>query len=258
MYELGTKKSTIRTIFEFGRKRAAEVGEENIYDFSLGNPNVPSPEYIKQAIIDIVSEMEPTAIHSYTIAPGAPEVRETLAKSLNERFGTKLAGKNLFMTAGAAAAITITFKALAEGGDEFLTFAPFFPEYRCFVESTGARLVVTPARTEDFQIDFEAFEKLLNAKTIPVVWFTLLRRFRSLRMFFVQRRRSTVTRFSLSPMSRIVRSHMTGLRFLILQSIMTILLYAIPIANPSLFLVSVSDISWCRMKLLISDRSTER
>lgn len=169
MYELGTKKSTIRTIFEFGRKRAAEVGEENIYDFSLGNPNVPSPEYIKQAIIDIVSEMEPTAIHSYTIAPGAPEVRETLAKSLNERFGTKLAGKNLFMTAGAAAAITITFKALAEGGDEFLTFAPFFPEYRCFVESTGARLVVTPARTEDFQIDFEAFEKLLNAKTKAVI-----------------------------------------------------------------------------------------
>ena len=155
MYELGTKKSTIRTIFEYGRKRAQEVGEENVYDFSIGNPNVPSPEFIKQALIDILNEMEPTAVHGYTVAPGNPEVRETLAKSINKRFGTSFTGKNLFMTAGAAAAITITFKALSEPGDEFLTFAPFFPEYRCFVESTGAKLVVVPARTEDFQIDFD-------------------------------------------------------------------------------------------------------
>ena len=169
MYELGTKKSTIRTIFEYGRKRAAEVGEENIYDFSLGNPNVPSPEFIKKAIIDIVSGTDPVAVHGYTIAPGNAEVRELLAKSINDKQGTSFSGKNLFMTSGAAAAITITFKALSEPGDEFLTFAPFFPEYRCFVESTGAKLVVTPARTEDFQIDFDAFEKLLNSKTKAVI-----------------------------------------------------------------------------------------
>ena len=169
MYELGTKKSTIRTIFEYGRKRAQEVGEENVYDFSIGNPNVPSPEFIKQALIDILNEMEPTAVHGYTVAPGNPEVRETLAKSINKRFGTSLTGKNLFMTAGAAAAITITFKALSEPGDEFLTFAPFFPEYRCFVESTGAKLVVVPARTEDFQIDFDSFEKLLSPCTKAVI-----------------------------------------------------------------------------------------
>ncbi|WP_462332996.1 pyridoxal phosphate-dependent aminotransferase [Schwartzia sp. (in: firmicutes)] len=169
MYELGTKKSTIRTIFEYGRKRAAEVGEENIYDFSLGNPNVPSPEFIKKAIIDIVNETDPVAVHGYTIAPGNAEVREVLAKSINDRQGTSFSGKNLFMTSGAAAAITITFKALSEPGDEFLTFAPFFPEYRCFVESTGAKLVVTPARTEDFQIDFGAFEKLINPKTKAVI-----------------------------------------------------------------------------------------
>ena len=84
MYELGTKKSTIRTIFEFGRKRAAEVGEENVFDFSLGNPNVPTPEFVKQAVLDILGEMEPSAIHGYTIAPGNPEVREVLAKSINE------------------------------------------------------------------------------------------------------------------------------------------------------------------------------
>lgn len=169
MYELGTKKSTIRTIFEYGRKRAQEVGEENVYDFSIGNPNVPSPEFIKQALIDILNEMEPTAVHGYTVAPGNPEVRETLAKSINKRFGTSFTGKNLFMTAGAAAAITITFKALSEPGDEFLTFAPFFPEYRCFVESTGAKLVVVPARTEDFQIDFDSFEKLLSPCTKAVI-----------------------------------------------------------------------------------------
>lgn len=169
MYELGTKKSTIRTIFEYGRKRAQEVGEENVYDFSIGNPNVPSPEFIKQALIDILNEMEPTAVHGYTVAPGNPEVRETLGKSINKRFGTSFTGKNLFMTAGAAAAITITFKALSEPGDEFLTFAPFFPEYRCFVESTGAKLVVVPARTEDFQIDFDSFEKLLSPCTKAVI-----------------------------------------------------------------------------------------
>ena len=169
MYELGTKKSTIRTIFEYGRKRAQEVGEENVYDFSIGNPNVPSPEFIKQALIDILNEMEPTAVHGYTVAPGNPEVRETLAKSINKHFGTSFTGKNLFMTAGAAAAITITFKALSEPGDEFLTFAPFFPEYRCFVESTGAKLVVVPARTEDFQIDFDSFEKLLSPCTKAVI-----------------------------------------------------------------------------------------
>ena len=151
MYELGTKKSTIRTIFEYGRRRAAEVGEENIYDFSLGNPNVPSPECIRQAITDILAEMDPCAVHGYTIAPGDPGVRETLAKSINRRFGTRFAGKNLFMTAGAAAAITITFKALSEPGDEFITFAPFFPEYQCFVESTGAKLVVVPAQTRTFR-----------------------------------------------------------------------------------------------------------
>ncbi len=169
MYELGTKKSTIRTIFEYGRKRAQEVGEENVYDFSIGNPNVPSPEFVKQALIDILSEMEPTAVLGYTVAPGNPEVREILAKSINKRFGTSLTGKNLFMTAGAAAAITITFKALSEPGDEFLTFAPFFPEYRCFVESTGAKLMVVPARTEDFQIDFDSFEKLLSPCTKAVI-----------------------------------------------------------------------------------------
>lgn len=169
MYELGTKKSTIRTIFEFGRKRAAEVGEENIFDFSLGNPNVPTPDFVKQAAIDILNTMEPSAVHGYTVAPGNPAVRETLAKSVNARFDTDFTGKNFFLTAGAAAAITISFKALAQADDEFITFAPFFPEYKAFVESVGAKLLVVPAKVDDWQIDFTAFEKMITNHTKAVI-----------------------------------------------------------------------------------------
>lgn len=169
MYELGTKKSTIRTIFEFGRKRAAEVGEENIFDFSLGNPNVPTPDFVKQAAIDILNTMEPNAVHGYTVAPGNQAVCETLAKSVNERFGTDFTGKNFFLTAGAAAAITISFKALAQADDEFITFAPFFPEYKAFVESVGAKLLVVPAKVDDWQIDFTAFEKMITNHTKAVI-----------------------------------------------------------------------------------------
>ena len=169
MYELGTKKSTIRTIFQFGRKRAAEVGEENIFDFSLGNPNVPTPEFVRDAAIEILQTYEPSAVHGYTVAPGNPNVRETLAASINARFGTNFAGKNLFVTSGAAAAITICFKALAEPEDEFITFAPYFPEYKVFVESVGAKLKVVKPRPEDWQIDFDDFKKLLSDKTKAVI-----------------------------------------------------------------------------------------
>ena len=169
MYELGTKKSTIRTIFEFGRKRAAEVGEENIFDFSLGNPNVPTPDFVRDAAIEILQNYEPSAVHGYTVAPGNPQVRETIAHSINERFNQKFTGKNLFITSGAAAAITICFKALAETGDEFITFAPYFPEYKVFVESVGAELKVVKPRPEDWQIDFDDFEKLLSPKTKAVI-----------------------------------------------------------------------------------------
>ena len=169
MYELGSKKSTIREIFEYGKQRAAIVGEENIYDFSLGNPNVPTPEFVKQAIFDILNEEEPCNVHGYTVAPGDPQVRTTLANSLNERFGTNFGMQNLFITAGAAASITICFKALAEEGDEFITFAPYFPEYKCFVESVGSTLKVVPADIETFQIDFEKFEAMVSEHTKGII-----------------------------------------------------------------------------------------
>lgn len=169
MYVLGTKKSTIRTIFEFGQKRAAEVGAENVFDFSLGNPNVPAPDFIRDAAVDILMHGDPTEVHGYTIAPGKPAVREVLAADLKRRFGMEVTGKNLFMTAGAAASVTITFKALTEPGDEFVTFAPFFPEYRVFVEACGGKLVVVPAKTDDFQIDLTALERALTPQTKAVI-----------------------------------------------------------------------------------------
>ena len=169
MYVLGTKKSTIRTIFEFGQKRAAEVGAENVFDFSLGNPNVPVPDFIRDAAVDILMHGDPTEVHGYTIAPGKPAVREALAADLKHRFGMEVTGKNLFMTAGAAASVTITFKALTEPGDEFVTFAPFFPEYRVFVEACGGKLVVVPAKTDDFQIDLTALERVLTPQTKAVI-----------------------------------------------------------------------------------------
>ena len=169
MYVLGTKKSTIRTIFEFGQKRAAEVGAENVFDFSLGNPNVPAPEFIRDAAVDILMHGDPTEVHGYTIAPGKPAVREVLAADLKRRFGMEVTGKNLFMTAGAAASVTITFKALTEPGDEFVTFAPFFPEYRVFVEACGGKLVVVPAKTDNFQIDLTALERVLTPQTKAVI-----------------------------------------------------------------------------------------
>nr|WP_314806835.1 pyridoxal phosphate-dependent aminotransferase [uncultured Selenomonas sp.] len=169
MYELGTKKSTIRTIFEYGQKRAAEVGAENVFDFSLGNPNVPTPNFIRDAAVDILTHSDPMEVHGYTIAPGKPQVREILAADLKKRFGLEVAGKNLFLTAGAAASVTIVFKALTEAGDEFITIAPFFPEYRVFVEACGGRLVVVPAKTDDFQIDFTALEAAITPHTKAVV-----------------------------------------------------------------------------------------
>lgn len=169
MYELGSKRSVIREIFEYGNQRKKEVGAENVYDFSLGNPSVPAPKAVDQAIREILDTEDPMAIHSYTSAQGSEECREALAKSLNQRFKTHFTADNFYMTVGAAASISICFKALANEGDEFITFAPFFPEYQCFVEAAGGTLVVVPAKEDDFQIDFTQFEKLCNERTKAVI-----------------------------------------------------------------------------------------
>lgn len=168
---LGKKRSTIREIFEYGNARAKVVGRENLFDFSIGNPNVPAPEAVQKTLLSLIEEGDPVALHGYTSAQGAEEVRTQIAASLNRRFGTDYDAGSLYMTVGAAAAISICFRALAcSPEDEFIVFAPYFPEYAVFIGSgAGAKCVVVPARTEDFQIDFDAFARCLSPRTKGVV-----------------------------------------------------------------------------------------
>ena len=169
MYELGSNRSTIRELFEYGNQRAAVVGRENIFDFSIGNPSVPAPDAVRQAILQ-EADADPVALHGYTSAQGAADVRKALADDLNRRFGTAYTGDSLYLTAGAAAALSCAFKALACAGDEFIVFAPYFPEYLMFIEKgAGAKAVVVPPSVEDFQIDFDALAARLTPQTKGVV-----------------------------------------------------------------------------------------
>ena len=168
MYEYGSKSSVIRELFAYGLERKKIVGEDKVYDFSIGNPSIPAPAEVKEALLELLEEPA-EALHGYSPAAGDPEVRKTLADSVNRRFGMRYTADNFYMTVGAAASLSIIVKALTRPGDEYITFAPFFPEYAVWVETADAKLVVTPADTADFQIDFEAFEKLLSPKTKGII-----------------------------------------------------------------------------------------
>ena len=169
MQELGSKRSTIRELFEYGNQRAAVVGRENVFDFSIGNPSIPAPDAVRQAIVEEAAG-DPVALHGYTSAQGAAGVRAALAADLSRRFGTDYTGDSLYLTAGAAAALSCAFRAVLCPGDEVVIFAPYFPEYRMFIESgAGAKCVVVPPSVADFQINFDALEQCLNEKTKAVV-----------------------------------------------------------------------------------------
>lgn len=170
MYELGSKRSAIRELFEYGKKRAEVVGAENVYDFSLGNPTVPAPDCVNETIRKLTEELNSIQLHGYTSAQGDLECRQATADYLNRTYGTHFHADNFYMTMGAAASLSICFKALTtDRDDEFITIAPFFPEYRVFVESAGAKLVVIPPDTSNFQIDFNALEKSLTPHTKGVI-----------------------------------------------------------------------------------------
>lgn len=168
MLGLGTARSVIRELFEYGQKRVAEVGPENVFDFSLGNPSVPAPDEVNETAIRILKE-HPGSIHCYTSAQGDAGVRQRFADSLNRRFGTSYTADQFYVTVGAAAALCCVFNGLTCPGDEFITFAPYFPEYKVFLEGAGAKLVVVPPEIEGFQIDFDAFEALINEHTKGVI-----------------------------------------------------------------------------------------
>ena len=169
MYELGSCRSEIRELFEYGLKRKAEIGAENVFDFSLGNPSVPAPDCVKEALTELVTNTDPVALHGYTSAQGAPDVRKACADYVNASFGTNYTGDNFYMTVGAAASLTISLSAIAENGGEVIVLAPFFPEYTVFITQAGMTPVIVKCREENFQVDFDSLEKAINSRTKAII-----------------------------------------------------------------------------------------
>ena len=162
-------KSVIRELSEYATARGAEIGYDNVFDYSLGNPSVPAPESFTNAMVDLYENGDPVAIHGYSPSLGIPQVKEAIAEHLNERFGMHYTGNHIFPTTGAAGALAHAMRAVTRPGDEIITFAPYFPEYQPYVKGTGAHLTVIPADTESFQINFEAFEAALNPGVMAVL-----------------------------------------------------------------------------------------
>ena len=162
-------KSVIRQLSEFATARGKEIGYENVFDYSLGNPSVPVPQRFTDIMIDMLQHKNPMELHGYSQSLGIPAVRDKVAASLNKRFGMNYTGNHIFMTTGAAGAIAHAVRCVSEPGDEILTFAPYFPEYGPYIDLTGASLKVVPADTNSFQIDFDAFERMLTDKVAAVL-----------------------------------------------------------------------------------------
>ena len=162
-------KSVIRQLSEFATQRGAEIGYENVFDYSLGNPSVPVPQKFTDTMIDLLQNKNPMELHGYSQSLGIPAVRDKVAASLNKRFGMQYTGNHIFMTTGAAGAIAHAVRCVSEPSDEIITFAPYFPEYGPYINLTGATLKVVPADTENFQINFDAFEEMLTEKVAAVL-----------------------------------------------------------------------------------------
>lgn len=167
-YAYGAQKSSIREIAAYGSARKAQIGAENVFDFSLGNPSIPAPESVRASIARAL-ELPPTQLHGYTPAPGLPAAREAVAASLNRRFGTSYAAGDVYLTCGAAASLSISFHTLVNPGDEVIVIAPYFPEYRVWIETAGATCVEVMADPETFQIDVSAVAAAVNERTKAIV-----------------------------------------------------------------------------------------
>lgn len=167
-YAYGAQKSSIREIAAYGGARKAQIGAENVFDFSLGNPSIPAPESVRASIARAL-ELPPTQLHGYTPAPGLPAAREAVAASLNRRFGTSYAAGDVYLTCGAAASLSISFHTLVNPGDEVIVIAPYFPEYRVWIETAGATCVEVMADPETFQIDVSAVAAAVNEHTKAIV-----------------------------------------------------------------------------------------
>ena len=169
MRMLGARRSVIRETFEYGRKRKAEIGEENVYDFSLGNPSVPAPDCVNENLKALIENESSVVLHGYTSAQGDASVRAAIAKYINETQGENVNADCLYMTVGAAAALTCTLTALAGEGEEVIVLAPYFPEYKVFIERTGAVCREVLCHTDTFQPDIAAIEAAINEKTAAII-----------------------------------------------------------------------------------------
>lgn len=167
--QLGKVRSSIRELFEYGKKRKAEIGEDNVFDFSIGNPSVPAPEKVKDALIEILNTYDPVLLHGYTSAQGDYSVRKTLADYINSRFGTGINADCLYLTCGAAASLTIVLNAILNEGDEIITPAPFFPEYRVFTQNAGGKFISVKCKEQSFALDFNAIESAITPHTKGVI-----------------------------------------------------------------------------------------
>ena len=167
--EMLNKKSVIRDMAEYAAKRGQEIGYENVFDYSLGNPSVQVPQEYTDALIRMLQNDDPMTLHGYSPTLTIPKVREAVAQNLNERFCMNYTKEHIFMVSGAAGAIAHAVRLVTEPGDEVLTFAPFFPEYHPYVDLSGAVLKVVPAHPQDFQIDFEALDRMLSQKVMAVL-----------------------------------------------------------------------------------------
>ncbi len=168
-YSLGANRSCIRDLFEYGKARAAVVGAENVYDYSLGNPSIPAPAEVNETIRALLTDTDPLQLHGYTSAVGDLTTRQAIADDLNARFGTCVSPEELLIGCGAAPELTAVFRALAFPGAQILAIAPFFPEYRPFVEQAGAEFGVVPADIPGFQIRLEDLEKMLTPNTAAII-----------------------------------------------------------------------------------------
>ncbi len=168
MRHLGEERSVIREIFEYGNARKKEIGEENVFDFSLGNPSVPAPPEVNAEIARLIADMPPVKLHGYTSAAGAPEVRAAVAAYLQTQFGAPVSASRVYMTCGAAASLTISLAAMSEAGDEFVVVAPCFPEYRVFIERAGGKVVEAQAAA-DFHLDLAALARAVGSRTKAVI-----------------------------------------------------------------------------------------
>lgn len=164
----GRSRSCIRELAEYAARRKAEIGAENVFDFSLGNPSVPAPDCVNEAISELL-KLDSVSLHGYTTAAGLLSLREAIAENLNARFDARLSADRLYVTCGAAASLAISLRAVLLPGDEVVVLAPFFPEYRVFAEASGGVLRVVPPRAGDFQLDEAAFAAALNEKTKAVI-----------------------------------------------------------------------------------------